>query len=459
MTDTKPIIQPTWDIGPNYVHVRNVGIGSYGAVCEAIHIKTNQHVGIKKFPNIFSDPILCRRILREIEIIYTLQNNFIVRPIDVITQIEKGDLYLVMELCHSDIRRLAKSPIYLLAKQIKVIMYRLLVAINYMHSCGIIHRDLKPENVLINNDCTIKVCDFSLSRSYSGLKASELDCDKAIRKNPMLNFTSSSVSNSSSTKAEFDLDNDFDEGTEARIIKQFDSKIKKKSLVGQRKLEERKILLCKSHESGLKRELTGYVGTRWYRSPELILLEKIYSTSVDIWAIGCIFAELLQTTKENMPDYKNRRALFPGNSCFPLSPSEMPTLNIAGLPISPRDQMKVIVDVQGRPNGDDLLFINDEKAKLYIDSLSGTPKRSMKSFFPNEDKNAINLLDRMLTFNPYFRITAKEALRHKYFADIRDKEAENEGTKTIELIADNYSSETTLECLANMVLQKVMGIK
>ena len=45
----------------------------------------------------------------------------------------------------------------------------------------------------------------------------------------------------------------------------------------------------------------------------------------------------------------------------------------------------------------------------------------MKSFFPNENKNEINLLDRMLTFNPYFRITAKEALRHKYFADIIDK--------------------------------------
>ena len=70
----------------------------------------------------------------------------------------------------------------------------------------------------------------------------------------------------------------------------------------------------------LKRELTSHVVTRWYRAPELILLEKNYTAAIDIWSLGCIIAELLGTIKENAPTYLDRSPLFPGASCFPLSP-------------------------------------------------------------------------------------------------------------------------------------------
>ena len=48
----------------------------------------------------------------------------------------------------------------------------------------------------------------------------------------------------------------------------------------------------------MKRELTGHVVTRWYRAPEIILLEKDYGPGIDIWAVGCIFAELLGMMRE-----------------------------------------------------------------------------------------------------------------------------------------------------------------
>lgn len=70
----------------------------------------------------------------------------------------------------------------------------------------------------------------------------------------------------------------------------------------------------------MKRELTGHVVTRWYRAPELILLEKDYGEAIDVWSIGCIFAELLSMLKENAPTFMDRKPLFPGQSCFPLSP-------------------------------------------------------------------------------------------------------------------------------------------
>ena len=75
----------------------------------------------------------------------------------------------------------------------------------------------------------------------------------------------------------------------------------------------------------VKRKLSDHVVTRWYRPPEIILVEKEYSSAVDIWGVGCIFAELLQRVEGNKtPDCELKRkyyALFPGESCFPLSPT------------------------------------------------------------------------------------------------------------------------------------------
>lgn len=82
----------------------------------------------------------------------------------------------------------------------------------------------------------------------------------------------------------------------------------------------------------VKRELTGHVVTRWYRAPELILLEKDYTASIDVWSVGCIFGELLNMIKENAPTFLDRSPLFPGSSCFPLSPARANTVKKSGFP-------------------------------------------------------------------------------------------------------------------------------
>eukprot|EP00826_Nyctotherus_ovalis_P011250 TRINITY_DN1293_c0_g1_i1.p1 TRINITY_DN1293_c0_g1~~TRINITY_DN1293_c0_g1_i1.p1 ORF type:complete len:232 (+),score=53.03 TRINITY_DN1293_c0_g1_i1:1069-1764(+) len=225
--------------------------------------------------------------------------------------------------------------------------------------------------------------------------------------------------------------------------------------------KQRQILLnkCKEFIPVLKRELTGHVGTRWYRPPEIILLEKVYSTAMDVWSAGCVFAELLGMMKTNVPNYKDRCALFPGTSCFPLSPSSKPTMDIAGYCISPKDQMKVIIELKGTPTENDASFVNDNKANEYLKNFPTNEGKSMRKVFPKEDKYAISLLDKMLAFNPYFRITVKEALRHKYFADtdIRRKEYEIESGKNIELIADRYPLGSNMEDLVATILQKIVA--
>jgi mitogen-activated protein kinase 1/3 len=98
-----------------------------------------------------------------------------------------------------------------------------------------------------------------------------------------------------------------------------------------------RLIKTKDQRKNMKRELTGHVVTRWYRAPEIILLEKDYGPAIDLWAVGCIFAELLGMMKENAPTFIDRQPLFPGKSCFPLSPAKDTTEQIKGFPYSNTD--------------------------------------------------------------------------------------------------------------------------
>ena len=50
----------------------------------------------------------------------------------------------------------------------------MLCAIKYLHDSNVLHRDLKPANVLLNEDCTVKLCDYGLARSTSGIQSAEM---------------------------------------------------------------------------------------------------------------------------------------------------------------------------------------------------------------------------------------------------------------------------------------------
>ena len=67
-----------------------------------------------------------------------------------------------------------------------------------------------------------------------------------------------------------------------------------------------RLVKTKDARRNMKRELTGHVVTRWYRAPEIILLEKDYGPGIDVWAVGCIFAELLGMIRENAPTFMDR---------------------------------------------------------------------------------------------------------------------------------------------------------
>lgn len=162
--------------------------------------------------------------------------------------------------------------------------------------------------------------------------------------------------------------------------------------------------------------MTKHVVTRWYRAPELILLSE-YASAVDMWSVGCIFAELLSMQKESVEFAQERVALFPGKSCFPLSADNKLAYQ------DQLDQLNVIFQVIGSPTPEEIGLIPSVKAQRYVRNL---PKRQAQDFhkrYPGADKLAINLLYQLLAFSPSKRFSAEDALAHPYLAEVRDSKA------------------------------------
>ena len=181
-----------------------LGTGSYGKVALATRKSTGQKVAIKRMENIFEDETDCKRILREVTLMRKLKHPFVVELVELLYPDNPDSfdtLYVVMEYAESDLKKIIKSNINLEMQHTQHIIYNLLCAVKYMHESNVLHRDLKPANVLINEDCTVKLCDYGLARSISGIDSAAMILSKADKKadeNAANGESGSSVDGSSS---------------------------------------------------------------------------------------------------------------------------------------------------------------------------------------------------------------------------------------------------------------------
>jgi mitogen-activated protein kinase 1/3 len=173
-----------WEVGDDYVCEKTLGTGSYGMVALATKKSTGQKVAIKRMENIFEDEIDCKRILREICLLRKLRHPMVVDLIEILMPKDPATfdtIYVVMEFAESDLKKVIKSSIHLGLVHIQTIIYNLLLAVRYLHQSNVLHRDLKPANVLVNEDCTVKLCDFGLARSITGVETSAMILSKKAK--------------------------------------------------------------------------------------------------------------------------------------------------------------------------------------------------------------------------------------------------------------------------------------
>lgn len=137
-----------------------------------------------------------------------------------------------------------------------------------------------------------------------------------------------------------------------------------------------------------KQPFTEYISTRWYRAPECLLTDGYYNYKMDIWGVGCVFFEIM--------------------ALYPLFPGQ-----------NELDQVHKIHNILGTPPLEILNKLKKHGAHMDFDFpvKQGT---GVAKLLPHASPDALDLLLKLLTYNPDDRVSAKQALRHPYFHEIRE---------------------------------------
>ncbi|GIL64483.1 hypothetical protein Vafri_18390 [Volvox africanus] len=139
-----------------------------------------------------------------------------------------------------------------------------------------------------------------------------------------------------------------------------------------------------------KQPYTEYISTRWYRAPECLLTDGYYNYKMDMWGVGCVFFEIV--------------------SLFPLFPGT-----------NELDQITKIHNILGTPPAE--LLAKMKKRSQHMD-FNFPPKEGtgVAKLIPHVNPECVDLIVKLLSYNPDERLSARQALRHPYFRDLREAE-------------------------------------
>jgi serine/threonine protein kinase len=159
--------------------------------------------------------------------------------------------------------------------------------------------------------------------------------------------------------------------------------------------------------------LTEYVVTRWYRAPEVMLLPKQYTSALDLWSVGCILAEML-----------GRRAIFPGKNHI--------------------DMIHRITEVLGTPTDTEVSWLSkDSDAYRFLRNVCPQSKgKDLAVLYPDAPPVCHSFARELLQWDPEQRLTATEALAHKYLGSYRQKELQ-ELPEVFDWSFDGFKATTT----------------
>ncbi|CAI4045862.1 hypothetical protein SUVZ_11G0580 [Saccharomyces uvarum] len=171
--------------------------------------------------------------------------------------------------------------------------------------------------------------------------------------------------------------------------------------------------------------LTEFVATRWYRAPEIMLSYQGYTKAIDVWSTGCILAELL-----------GGKPIFDGKDYV--------------------DQLNHILQILGTPSKETLQEISSQKVQNYIFQFGNIPRTPFESLLPRANSEGLDLLQKMLEFDPKRRVTVNEALEHPYLSIWHDIDDEPSCEMNFEFEFEHIDS---VEELQSQVIKEVFDFR
>ena len=261
-----------------------------------------------------------------------------------------NDVYVILELMETDLHAIIKSGQQLSDQHIQYFIYQTVRGLKYIHTAGIIHRDLKTGNLLVNSDCSVKICDFGLARQAN------------------------------SNNARF--------------------------------------------------HMTEYVATRWFRAPEVMMTAGDYNEAMDLWW------ECLESTREDcqltiVPSYVsgaldvfwlNSLAANPSSRDGLVGFCHIVFLSLSdGFLLPDLDTLNQIIGVLGTPSDGTLRKVVSNadagnRILSYMKTLEWQPKVDLRTKYPKANPLAVDLLEKLLRWDPNGRLTVDGVLTHPWLS-------------------------------------------
>lgn len=135
------------------------------------------------------------------------------------------------------------------------------------------------------------------------------------------------------------------------------------------------------------KNVTHEIVTLWYRAPDILMGSNAYDSAVDMWSVGCIFAEMV-----------TKKPLFPGKN--------------------EEDQLSKIFKIRGTPNADEWPNVTKLPGYKSDFTVQDKDKEDLSNYVPGLSPDGLDLLEQMLQLDPNKRYSAREALKHRYFRDV-----------------------------------------
>ncbi|KAJ3686191.1 hypothetical protein LUZ61_015355 [Rhynchospora tenuis] len=357
------------EITTRYEILGRVGSGSYADVYRGRRLSDGLIVALKEIHDQQS-------AIREIEALRSLQgapnviemleyfyDDEFVEDAVLVLEFLPSDLEVVI----SDVKRRGGS---ITPAEAKRWMLQVLSGVNACHQAGVMHRDLKPSNLLISAGGVLKVADFGQSRvlqdmSFEGTTPYETNSEKDKASNQL-------------TEADYLKELEF-----IREKSKFEDNASCLATCSTVDVDDDQLGSYTEEPAGA---FTSCVGTRWYRAPELLYGSCSYGPEVDLWSLGCILAEMVSLVP-----------LFPG--------------------VSDIDQIAKIITVLGNLNEQNFPGCSNLPDFNKISYSKIENPSGLEACLPNRPIEEVNIVKRLLCYDPANRVTASELLKDGYFIE------------------------------------------